>query len=161
MVGRDKALVPARRAAGLPGVGSANGREYAEVASALNGQSASVVRVGEDGGLIVSVAVPVQRYRAILGSLLLSTESGDIDDIVAGRALAIMRVFLVAAGVTVLLSVLLASTIAGPVRRLAAAADRVRRGVKHRRAEIPDLRRPQGRDRASRARSLRHDQRAL
>ena len=63
-------------------IGSANGREYAEVASALNGQPASVVRVGEDGGLIVSVAVPVQRYRAILGSLLLSTESGDIDDIV-------------------------------------------------------------------------------
>jgi two-component system sensor histidine kinase ChvG len=41
--------------------------------------------------------------------------------------------------VTVLLSVLLASTIAGPVRRLAAAAERVRRGVKHRRPEIPDF----------------------
>ena len=78
-------------------IGSANGREYAEVASALNGQSASVVRVGEDGGLIVSVAVPVQRYRAILGSLLLSTESGDIDAIVQAERMAILRVFLVAA----------------------------------------------------------------
>jgi two-component system sensor histidine kinase ChvG len=48
-------------------------------------------------------------------------------------------VFLVAAGVTVLLSVLLASTIAGPVRRLASAAERVRRGIKQRRAEIPDF----------------------
>ena len=47
--------------------------------------------------------------------------------------------FLVAAVVTVLLSILLASTIAGPVRRLAAAAERVRRGVRHRRAEIPDF----------------------
>lgn len=120
-------------------VGSANGRDYAEVASALNGQPLSAVRVGEDGGIIVSVAVPVQRYRAILGSLLLSTESGDIDDIVGAERLAIMRVFLVAAAVMVLLSILLASTIAGPVRRLAAAAERVRRGVKHRRAEIPDL----------------------
>jgi two-component system sensor histidine kinase ChvG len=120
-------------------IGSANGREYAEVASALNGQAASVVRVGEDGGLIVSVAVPVQRYRAILGSLLLSTESGDIDAIVQAERMAIMRVFLVSAAVTVLLSILLASTIAGPVRRLAAAAERVRRGVKHRRAEIPDF----------------------
>ena len=64
-----------------------------EVASALNGQAASVVRVGEDGGLIVSVAVPVQRYRAILGSLLLSTESGDIDEIVQGERMAILRVF--------------------------------------------------------------------
>ena len=120
-------------------IGSANGREYAEVASALNGQTASVVRVGEDGGLIVSVAVPVQRYRAILGSLLLSTESGDIDAIVQAERMAIVRVFLVAAAVTVLLSILLAGTIAGPVRRLANAAERVRRGVKHRRAEIPDL----------------------
>jgi two-component system sensor histidine kinase ChvG len=120
-------------------IGSANGREYAEVASALDGQSASLVRVGEDGGLIVSVAVPVQRYRAILGSLLLSTESGDIDAIVQAERMAIMRVFLVAAAITVLLSILLAGTIAGPVRRLAAAAERVRRGVRHRRAEIPDL----------------------
>jgi two-component system sensor histidine kinase ChvG len=120
-------------------IGSANGREYAEVASALNGQPASVVRVGEDGGLIVSVAVPVQRYRAILGSLLLSTESGDIDAIVQAERMAIMRVFLVAAVITMLLSILLASTIAGPVRRLASAAERVRRGVRHRRAEIPDL----------------------
>jgi two-component system sensor histidine kinase ChvG len=120
-------------------VGSANGREYAEVASALNGQPASVVRVGEDGGLIVSVAVPVQRYRAILGSLLLSTESGDIDDIVQSERMAILRVFAVASAVTVLLSILLASTIAGPVRKLANAAERVRRGVRHRRAEIPDF----------------------
>jgi two-component system sensor histidine kinase ChvG len=120
-------------------IGSANGREYTEVASALNGQPASVVRVGEDGGLIVSVAVPVQRYRAILGSLLLSTESGDIDDIVQSERMAILRVFAVASAVTVLLSVLLASTIAGPVRRLANAAERVRRGVRHRRAEIPDF----------------------
>jgi two-component system sensor histidine kinase ChvG len=120
-------------------VGGANGRDFAEVASALNGQTASVVRVGEDGGLIVSVAVPVQRYRAILGSLMLSTESGDIDAIVQAERMAILRVFLVAAVITMLLSLLLASTIAGPVRRLAAAAERVRRGVRHRRAEIPDF----------------------
>ena len=109
------------------------------MASALNGSAASVVRVGNDGDLIVSVAVPVQRFRAVLGSLLLSTESGDIDAIVQAERLAIMRVFLVASVVTVTLSILLASTIAGPVRRLASAAERVRRGVRHRRAEIPDF----------------------
>ena len=120
-------------------IGSANGREYPEVASALDGTAASVVRVGRDGGLIVSVAVPVQRFRAVLGTLLLSTESGDIDAIVQAERMAILRVFLVAAAVTVLLSVLLASTIAGPVRRLAAAAERVRRGAKSRRIELPDI----------------------
>ena len=97
----------------------------------------------------------------MLGSLLLSTESGDIDAIVQAERMAIMRVFLVAAAVTVLLSVLLASTIAGPVRRLASAAERVRRGVRHRRAEIPDFG-----DRKDEIGHLarvaqRHDQRAL
>jgi two-component system, OmpR family, sensor histidine kinase ChvG len=119
-------------------IGAPNGREYPEVATALDGSPASIVRVGEDGGLIVSVAVPVQRFRAVLGALLLSTESGDIDAIVEAERIAIVRVFLVAAGVTILLSLLLASTIAGPVRRLAGAAERVRHGVKHR-LEIPNF----------------------
>jgi two-component system sensor histidine kinase ChvG len=49
-----------------------------------------------------------------------------------------VRVFLVLAGVTVLLSVLMAGTIAAPLRRLAEAADRVRVRVRSR-PEIPDF----------------------
>jgi two-component system sensor histidine kinase ChvG len=120
-------------------IGYGDGRRYEEVAAALGGNIDSSVRVDREGRLIVSVAVPVQRYRAVVGSLMLSTESGDIDAIVQAERMQILRVFLVAATVTVLLSILLASTIAGPVSRLAAAAERVRRGVKHRRAEIPDF----------------------
>lgn len=119
-------------------IGAGNGREYPEVVGALNGQSPSIVRISEDGGLIVSVATPIQRFRAVLGALLLSTESGDIDAIVEAERMAIVRVFLVAAAVTILLSVLLASTIAGPVRRLSGAAERVRRGI-NKRVEIPDF----------------------
>ena len=84
------------------------------------------------------MAVPIQRFRAVRGALLLSTQGGDIDEIVAAERLAILRVFLVAALVTIVLSMLLAGTIAGPLRRLAAAAERVRRGVKAR-EEIPDF----------------------
>lgn len=115
-----------------------NGQKYPEVAAALTGSPASIVRVSEKGELIVSVAVPVQRFRAVLGTLLLSTQGGDIDAIVRAERLAILRVFLVAALVTTVLSVLLAGTIAGPVRRLATAAERVRRGIKSRQ-EIPDF----------------------
>ncbi|WP_349359061.1 sensor histidine kinase [Stappia sp.] len=119
-------------------IGAGNGRAYPEVEAALAGSPASVVRVSPRGELIVSVAVPVQRFRAVLGSLLLSTQGGDIDAIVRAERVAIMRVFLVAATVTMVLSILLAGTIAGPVRRLAAAAERVRRGVKSR-EEIPQF----------------------
>jgi two-component system sensor histidine kinase ChvG len=116
----------------------ADGSIYPEVMSALTGGRGAVVRVTEQGELIVSVAVPVQRFRAVLGSLLLSTQAGDIDKIVQAERAAIFRVFGVAAGVTIILSLLLASTIATPLRRLSAAAVRVRRGVKSR-EEIPDF----------------------
>ena len=50
----------------------------------------------------------------------------------------IFKVFLVAAAVMVVLSMLLAHTIAGPVRRLADGAERVRRRIRSR-VEIPDF----------------------
>ncbi|KZM50898.1 sensor histidine kinase [Labrenzia sp. OB1] len=118
--------------------GGGDGRVYPEVEAALAGSPASVTRISPRGELIVSVAVPIQRFRAVLGSLLLSTQGGDIDAIVRAERIAIIRVFLFAATVTILLSILLAGTIAGPVRRLAAAADRVRRGSTSR-EEIPDF----------------------
>ena len=119
-------------------LGGANGKNYPEVVSALNGTATSLVRITEHGEQIVSVAVPIQRYRTVLGSLLLSTQGGDIDAIVHAERMAIVRVFLVAAGVTILLSILLASTIAMPLRRLADAADRVRRGIRSR-PQTPDF----------------------
>ena len=106
--------------------------------NALTGVRGAVVRVTEGGELIVSVAVPVQRSRAVLGVLLLSTQAGDIDKIVHAERLAILRVFGVATLVNIVLSLLLSSTIANPLRRLAAAAIRVRRGAKER-EEIPDF----------------------
>jgi len=119
-------------------LGPDNGRGYPEVAQALNGQDASMVRVNDRGDVIVSVAVAVQRFRAVRGALMLSTQGTDIDDMVEAERLAIIKVFLVAAGVMVVLSILLAGTIAEPVRRLAAAAESVRRRIRTR-VEIPDF----------------------
>jgi two-component system, OmpR family, sensor histidine kinase ChvG len=119
-------------------LGPENGRGYPEVGQALQGLHASMVRVNDRGEVIVSVAVPVQRFRAVRGVLLLSTQGADIDEMVEAERLAIFKVFLVAAGVMVVLSMLLAGTIAGPVRRLADAAERVRRRIRNR-VEIPDF----------------------
>ncbi|HXL66701.1 MAG TPA: sensor histidine kinase [Xanthobacteraceae bacterium] len=119
-------------------LGPANGRGYPEVGQALNGQNASMVRIDDRGDVIVSVAVPVQRFRAVRGALMLSTQGADIDDMVEAERLAILKVFLVAAGVMVVLSILLAGTIAEPVRRLADAAESVRRRIRSR-VEIPDF----------------------
>ena len=119
-------------------LGPGNGKGYPEVRSALAGQKSSAVRIDDRGRVIVSVAVPVQRSRAVRGALLLQTQGSDIDRTVEAERLAILKVFGIAAGVMVILSVLLASTIAGPVRRLADGAERVRRRIKSR-VEIPDF----------------------
>ncbi len=119
-------------------LGPDNGRGYGEVVQALNGLKSSMVRVNERGEVIVSVAVPVQRFRAVRGALMLSTQGDEIDDMVSAERLAIFKVFLIAVVVMVVLSVLLAGTIAGPVRRLADAAEGVRRRVRTR-VEMPDF----------------------
>jgi two-component system, OmpR family, sensor histidine kinase ChvG len=119
-------------------LGPENGMGYQEVALALTGQKASMVRVNERGEVIVSVAVPVQRFRAVRGALMLSTQGADIDGMVAAERLQIVKVFLILLGVMVVLSNVLAATIAGPVRRLAEAAELVRRRIRSR-VEIPDF----------------------
>ena len=115
-----------------------NGLAYPEIVKALSGIPQTAQRRGDKGELVVSVAVPIQRSRAILGVLLLSTEGDDIDKIVQAERMAVFRVFGVVAVVMVILSLFLASTIASPLRKLSAAADRVRLGVKSR-VEIPDF----------------------
>jgi two-component system, OmpR family, sensor histidine kinase ChvG len=115
-----------------------NGKEFAEVAAALNGASVSVVRVNEAREIIVSVAVPVQRYQTVLGSLVLSTRGGEIDTVLRNERKIVLFTFLVAALVAILLSVALAGHIAEPIRRLASSAEHVRHGV-NRRVMIPDF----------------------
>jgi two-component system sensor histidine kinase ChvG len=119
-------------------LGPENGKGYNEVARALDGVKGSMVRINARGEVIVSVAVPVQHFRAVNGALLLSTQGGDIDQMVTAERLAILKIFAVAAIVMIALSLLLASTIAGPVRRLADSAEHVRRRIRTR-VEIPDF----------------------
>jgi two-component system, OmpR family, sensor histidine kinase ChvG len=115
-----------------------NGREFPEVNAALNGAKVSLVRLNDRGQIIVLVAVPVQRFRAVLGALVLSTTGGEIDDVLRAERQVVLMTFGFVALVTMLLSTLLASTIALPLRKLAAAAERVRRGI-NKRVEIPDF----------------------
>ena len=67
-------------------LGPENGKGYQEVQQSLDGQKASMVRINERGEVIVSVSVPVQRFRAVHGALMLSTQGDDIDQMVDRRA---------------------------------------------------------------------------
>ncbi len=102
--------------------------DYEEVVGALGGEASAVERVAAEGEVIINAVLPVQRFKKVLGALMLTSETADIVDSVRAVRLAILEVFLAALAITVLLSLFLAGTIARPVRRLADAADRVRSG---------------------------------
>jgi len=112
--------------------------DYPEVIRALDGYSMTMIRTREGASYVLTAAVPVQRFRRVLGALLLSTDTTEIQDIVRQERVAIAQVSAIAFGVTALLSLFLAKTIARPVIRLAEAAERIRRG-RGRRVSIPDF----------------------
>ncbi|MSO88698.1 MAG: HAMP domain-containing protein [Rhodospirillaceae bacterium] len=117
---------------------SQSARDYVEVGQALAGETASSVRDAGNGEIALLTAVPVQRYRQVLGALMLTSTGAGIDRSLRAVRLDILKIFAVVFGVTTLLSVYLAGTIARPIRRLAQAADQVRR-AHGRQPVIPDF----------------------
>jgi len=115
-----------------------DGTFYGEVAEALQAKPSSAIRVNSTGDLILSVAVPVQRYQLVLGVLQLTNEGGDIGAILREERIAILQLSLIAIAVMVGTSILMARNIARPIRALADAADGARTRVKGR-APIPDF----------------------
>ena len=112
--------------------------DYTEAAKALTGQPMSKVRLRADRQKILSVAVPVQFYKQIVGSLMVSRDGSNIDKRLFAVRGSILGMFAWVLALTVLTSIYLANTIARPVRRLANAAMQVRQ-AKNRRYPIPDL----------------------
>ena len=113
--------------------------DYTETRLALAGEVTGVARHDGSGGYVLSVAMPVQRYRQVIGVIMLSQSGSDIQEAVRDVRFAVLQVFAGALVITVLLSLYLAGTIARPVHRLAEAAARVRRGGGAEVVEIPDM----------------------
>ncbi|MDD5585447.1 MAG: stimulus-sensing domain-containing protein [Alphaproteobacteria bacterium] len=104
------------------------GDQYEIARKALAGESATQVWRLPDKGLLLAVAVPVQRYKKVLGAVMLTRPDTNIDEAIREVRLNILEVFGITLLITVLLSVYLARAIARPIRQLAQAAERVRHG---------------------------------
>lgn len=117
--------------------------DYDEVVQALeNGMAARAVRRLNSEERLLSVSVPVQYYKHVVGAVLVTRPDNNIKQSLFEVRLAIGKLFLGTLLITVLLSFYLAQAIATPVRRLAAAAEAVRsgqRGSKGRTVVLPDL----------------------
>src|SRR5262245_33084131 len=120
-------------------IGTGNGMAYPEVRVALTGgHSTAMVLVTERGEQIVSVATPIHYRGAVQGALLLSTRPGVIDDILQEERVLVLSLALTALAATLIASMLLYRTIAGPMRRLSEAAENVSRNIGAR-AKLPEL----------------------
>jgi two-component system sensor histidine kinase ChvG len=112
--------------------------DYPEVLAALEGGTARQVYDNGRRGLILSVAVPVQRYKQVVGALMVSSGSAQIDKAMRSVRLDILEAFAVALLITVCFSLYLGGAIVRPLRKLAEAAERLGPGA-GRHGEIPDL----------------------
>lgn len=111
---------------------------HPNVRLAAEGNIVSFVASNAQGELKAMVAVPISRFREVMGVVLLSTEGNDIEKALLNERLAILRVAGVAMVVMTLLSLYLARTIAGPVRQLSEAAEQTQKRVQTR-VHIPDF----------------------
>lgn len=113
------------------------GEALPEVAHALKGESVGFVREPK-GHLELSVAVPVQRYKHVLGALLLTRDGTDVEQAIFEVRLNTLGIFAMVLVATMMVSFYLAGTIARPIHILAEAAEKVRHG--HGRLKvIPDF----------------------
>jgi two-component system, OmpR family, sensor histidine kinase ChvG len=119
-----------------PSINSNN--HYDSVFDALNGKLVSLVSKNETNESVIIVAVPIEKFQSTLGVLVLTTQGGGIDTIVNSERKAIFRVFLVAAFVTIILSLILSYTIGKPVQQLSSAADNVKKNISYWKS-IPDF----------------------
>ncbi len=120
-------------------LGTANGFLYPEVKrAAQNGVETPILLLNRHGQQIVSMAEPIKRGNKILGVLLLSTNPGDIDDVLWDERWLILQIAAMALLVAIGSSLVLERTVAGPMRRLSEAANRVTQNISAR-EQLPDL----------------------
>ncbi len=95
------------------------------------------------GEIYIAVAAPVIFDRGLVGVILISTRRGEIDRIIRAARQQILQVFLLATLSSIVLSMVLANSIARPLRRLSAAAQQARDEAGGQlnlaRVNIPDL----------------------
>lgn len=116
----------------------AQGTLYNEVAEALLGKQARMLLLTKRGEQIVAVAAPVTSGGSVIGAALVSSRPGELDDAIARQRQAILSILLLALAATLFASWMLRRTIAGPMRRLAAAAGHVKQSI-NARQELPEF----------------------
>ena len=122
----------------FPGVISNNGADYVDVVDAKRLNVSVSAWRNPDGQVILSSAMPIKNEGKIVGIVLLVSDADDIKSALGDMWFNILKIFLLTLLITILISIYLSGVIARPLRKLADAAENVRRGkLKH--TDIPDM----------------------
>lgn len=105
---------------------------------------ATVIRRGNDPtGSLYAAASPISGATGTVGIVVVTTAAGEIDELVRTERDQLLQMFAIALLVSIVLSLVLASTVANPLADLAAAAelgrDKNARKMSPTRVRIPDL----------------------
>ena len=120
-------------------LGTANGFLYPEVKDAAEkGIETPILLLNSKGQQIVSMAEPIKRGSRLMGVLLVSTQPGDIDDVLWDERWLVLQLAGIALLVAIASSLQLARTVAAPMQRLSEAANHVSRNIAARQ-ELPDF----------------------
>ena len=122
----------------FPELSSEDMRDYPNVPGAFKGQTSLSAWQGETSRVYLSAATPLVKDNTLLGAIFLTRESHDIEQDIIRVWNDILWIFLLTLTLTILLSIYLSGVIARPLKRLAKAAERVRKGQAGAN-DIPDL----------------------
>lgn len=118
--------------------GMATAEQWPDVTEALKGNYRRTLWTTKDNKLILTVTVPIQRFRQVVGAVMLTQDGETIAEAIRRLRSDLLQVVSLVLGASALLSLYMAQTIARPLRRLAKAANAAR-AMTTGRPEIPDL----------------------
>ncbi len=110
--------------------------DHPDAALAMLGDPSVSVWRDNENHVFLTAAAPLYKNGKFLGAVLLARNGQDIEDDIVRIWVSIFKIFSVTLFITVILSIYLSGTIAAPLRRLAAAAETLRKGGE---VDIPDL----------------------
>ena len=112
--------------------------EFPEVLQSLQGISIRTIKAKKTKGLILATAVPIQKYKQVVGALLLSIDGKKLEVSMQDRRLKLIGIWFLVSLITSSFSWYVARYITRPIQRLAAAAELIR-NRSDRKSVIPDL----------------------
>ena len=120
------------------GINSQKAEEYSDVKDAFHKNLSMSAWRDSDDALVLTAAMPILHNSEIKGVVMIINDAADIKEALGDAWFNILKIFLFTLFITVLISIYLTGVIARPLRKLANAADGVRRG-KLKYSDIPDM----------------------